>query len=107
MAAMLIAKQHTNHFKTEVGFGLQQYSRNQAKNVLFLSLIYFFFYIVATISVQCLAFYCRVCGSVKSSQVFGEGRNIVILLISVLCRGILSRIHANNAILQCIYSAGY
>lgn len=36
---------------------------------------------LATISVQCLAFYFRVCGLVKSNKVFGRGRNIINLCI--------------------------
>lgn len=60
---------------------------------------------LATISVQCLAFYFRVCDLVKSRKVFGRGRNVMILLISVLCGRILGRIYADNS-LPCFYSAG-
>lgn len=60
---------------------------------------------LATISVQCLDFYLRVCGLVKSNKVFGRGRNVMILLISVSCSRILGRIYVDNS-LPCFYSAG-
>lgn len=105
MAATQIAKQHANYLETKVGLGArQQYSQNQAKNTCF----YFLkcpFHILATICVQCFAFYCMVCRLVKSGA-YRRGLNIVMLLISILCSGILSGIHAHNAILQCFYSAG-